>query len=215
MHRPWGEGAPWQEKGGPGLIQVTEQKGCLGWAESFLKHQEVERGNSHALHKGRNTTWEFWKTPCPGGAVSFFSRHPCHPWTFTGDCTVQTVYMLFGAIFQHTPGASMFRLRTECCFRNLALSHGEVKGDGPSLTVPTAHRPLVTSAASPPSQALPGQWPSPALAPTPHPFLYPFARNAHKGLNPYVCLPHSTLSSQQSSHLINSYCPELGCSGNA
>ena len=24
MHRPWGEGATWQEKGGPGLIQVTE-----------------------------------------------------------------------------------------------------------------------------------------------------------------------------------------------
>ena len=43
--------------------------------------------------------------------------------TFTGDCTVQTVYTLFRAIFQHIPGASMFRLKTENA--HLALLSGE------------------------------------------------------------------------------------------
>lgn len=122
MYRPWGEGAMWQEKG-PGLIRLTEQKGCLGRAESFLKHQEVERGSSRAPHKGCST--RVLGDSLSSKSCQLFFKASCHPSTFTGDCTVQTVYTLFRAIFQHIPGALMFRLKTENA--HLALSSGEIR----------------------------------------------------------------------------------------
>ena len=56
-------------------------------------------------------------------SCQLFLKASMSPMTFTGDCTVQTVYTLFRAIFQHIPGASMFRLKTENA--HLALLSGE------------------------------------------------------------------------------------------
>lgn len=54
------------------------------------------------------------------------------------------------------------------------------------------------------------EWISPDLAPRPPSFLYPFARSAREGLNTPVFPTRPSTPSRQSSHLMNSYSPELG-----